>query len=52
MVQKDATLLRKLASFAEATLSPDSTEKLVNTELVAAVDELIYRVFEELGCTD
>ena len=52
MVQKDAALLRKLASFVEAIPSPTSTTRLVNTELVAAVDEFMSRVFEELDYTN
>ena len=50
MVEKDAALLRKLASFLESLPNPtnNGNERLINTELVAAVDEFMSRVFEEL----
>lgn len=49
MVQKDLVLLRKIATFVESIPSPTSNGRLVNTELVSAVDEFMSRIFEELN---
>jgi aarF domain-containing kinase len=52
IVERDATLLRKLASWVESLpgLPPASLQqkKLVATKLVDSVDEFMSRVFEEL----
>lgn len=52
MVEKDAALLRNIAIFVESIPSPSASGRLVNTELVAAVDEFMSRVFEELDYTN
>ncbi len=62
LVEKDFSLLRSLATFVESIPSIDlnfakmngeveedmSNGRLVNTEIVAAVDEFMSRIFEEL----
>jgi len=59
LVQKDAALLKTLATVAEAIPTPASifsskddsisdTSRLINTELVSATDEFMSRVFEEM----
>jgi aarF domain-containing kinase len=52
MVEKDAALLRNVATFVESIPSPTSSGRLINTELVSAVDEFMSRVFEELDYTN
>jgi aarF domain-containing kinase len=52
MVEKDAALLRSLASFVESIPSPSSSGRLVNTEVKSAVDEFMSRIFEELDYTN
>jgi len=62
LVEKDFSLLRSFASFVESIPSPSfnlkknddsdnssSKNRLINTELVAAVDEFMSRLFEELN---
>ena len=48
MVDKDAALLRNIALFVESIPSPTSNGRLIQTELVSAVDEFMSRIFEEL----
>lgn len=52
MVEKDAVLLKSLASFVESIPSPTLNGKLVNTQVRAAVDEFMSRIFEELDYTN
>jgi Predicted unusual protein kinase len=52
IVEKDAALLKSLASFVESIPSPNFKGRLVNTEVKAAVDEFMSRIFEELDYTN
>jgi hypothetical protein len=57
LVEKDYSLLRSVASFVESIPSFGSGnggdgQRLINTELVAAVDEFMSRIFEELDYTN
>ncbi len=52
MVEKDAALLRNIATFVESIPSPTSKGRLINTEVVSACDEFMSRVFEELDYTN
>ena len=52
MVDKDAALLRNIALFVESIPSPTSNGRLIQTELVSAVDEFMSRIFEELDYTN
>jgi len=52
IVEKDAALLRSMASFVESIPSPTFSGRLMNTEIKAAVDEFMSRIFEELDYTN
>jgi predicted unusual protein kinase regulating ubiquinone biosynthesis (AarF/ABC1/UbiB family) len=52
IVEKDAALLKGLASFVETIPSPNLKGRLVNTQVKAAVDEFMSRIFEELDYTN
>jgi aarF domain-containing kinase len=57
LVEKDSTLLKAIANFVESIPSipgqgsnqNDKPARLINTEIVSAVDEFMSRIFEELN---